>query len=470
MRTLKKSSQSLIEMSKESIYWLIVLMTFIYIILKNKNNLVKITIILCFYAGLASFFGRVVENTYKVVLVLLSLYILYKYNGLSQLGKRTKYLLVVFMLFSASFFFSALLNGDYFNLTLSQYGKYVTPICLFFVLQRILNKNPLTFIGIKGLFFSLLTVQVILSFAKILTIGIREYTVGSISNIGGGIATMVPVLGFILIWLDQQGNVKRKDWIYIILLIFISFTSLKRAIWFILPIVIILFMYYVPKRLKISNLINVLPLALFIFYIGMRLNPTLNKEGKIGGSFDLNFVLEYNKKYSFGQTAGSSEIQSGTGRGGATYLLFHKLFDDQSLSFQDYWGSGLKEVYTTNYEEFNEKKYNLNSKGSVAGIFQSYIASGYVGVFVTLLFIISVCSLIKETRIRNTITLLILWDYFFYIGLILRSQSMFVLLFFIILYSNFQIEQRSGSKYSVLIKNGSGRDLKLRTLGHASIK
>jgi hypothetical protein len=38
------------------------------------------------------------------------------------------------------------------------------------------------------------------------------------------------------------------------------------------------------------------------------------------------------------------------------------------------------------------------------------------------------------------VALLLFWDYFFYSGLILRSQALFILLFFIILYSNYQFK------------------------------
>jgi len=104
----------------------------------------------------------------------------------------------------------------------------------------------------------------------------------------------------------------------------------------------------------------------------------------------------------------------------------------------DYWGTGLQEVYTTDYEHFEDNKYGVNSKGAVTGVFQSYISSGYVGILISILLIISVCYLINEPRIRYVIALLMFWDYFFYIGLILRSQALFILLFFIIFYSNLQ--------------------------------
>jgi hypothetical protein len=425
-------------MGRESIYWLIVLSTFLYSVYKNRNSLTKFLIIICFYSGLASFSGKAIENPYKIVVVIISMYLLLKNNGLAGLKKRESLLLFIFILFSFSFFFSALVNEDYFNLVFSQYGKYVTPICLFFVFKHIQTKNPGNFIILKDLLFSLLSIQIILSAIKLLTHGLQESPVGSISYIGGGPAAMLPVLGFILMWVDKRGDIKRKDWRYIILLLFIAFASLKRAIWFIMPSIIFMFIYYVPGKVKVSKLLYFTPLIPLIFYVGVRLSPTLNKESKIGGSFDLQYVLDYTQNYNFGKTSKTNEIQLGTGRGGATFLLLGKLFNSQSLSFEDYWGYGLKEVYTTDYDQFDDKKYGVNSKGAVTGIFQSYIASGYVGVMLTIVLIISVLGLIIEPRIRISIALIMFWDYLFYSGLILRSQPLFIMLFFIILYSNQQ--------------------------------
>lgn len=421
--------------------------------------MVKLVIILCFYGGLAAFPGKTVENTYKILLVIFSLIVLLKSKGLSGIGKKELFLIISFILFSASFFFSAVINEDYFNLIFSQYGKYITPICLFFVMNRILNFNIGLLTNLKILFFYILTIQIILSFVKIPTIGLQETVVGSLASVGGGPATILPVLGFILLWLHKDGVFRRNDWIYTFLLIFIAFASLKRAIWFIMPTFIILFMYYIPRRIRFSHVLYALPIIPFIFYAGVRLNPTLNKEGKMGGSFDIQFVLNYAQSYNFGKTENTPEIQAGTGRGGATYLLFHKLFSSTPLKFEDYWGAGLREVYTTDYDEFNEEKYGVDSKGAVTGVFQSYISSGYIGIALTILLIISICNLIKEPRIRNSVALLMFWDYFFYIGLILRTQGLFILLFFLILYSNIQYDQMLYHKYMILKKDDKKRNL-----------
>jgi hypothetical protein len=445
--------------SREVIYWFIVFLTFLYVISKYNSNSIKILIILCYYAGLASFLGKAIENPYKIILVILSFYILRENYGLSGLSKRESFFLLIFVLFSFSFLYSAITNEDYFTLVFSQYGKYVTPVCLFLVFNRMIKKNPQTIVNLKDLFFSLLTIQILLSAVKIVTIGLQETTVGSIANVGGGLAAILPVLGFILIWLDKHGVIKRNDWIYIFLLVFIAFASLKRAIWFIMPASILLFMYYVEGKVTARKLLYVLPLIPLIFYLGIRLSPTLNKEGKIWGSFDLKYVIDYTQNYSFGKTAQTPYVQSGQGRGGATFLLWEKLFGDQSLSYNDYWGVGLHEIYTTDYDQFDEKNYGVNSKGSATGIFQSYLTSGYVGIIFTILLIISISILIKEPRIRTTIALLMFWDYLFYSGLILRSQSLFILLSFIIVYSNLQFEQKLYEKYSIRKLNVKKRNL-----------
>jgi hypothetical protein len=428
-------------MERESIYWFIVFLSFIYIISRNSKSAIKILIILSFYSGLASFSGKAIENPYKIVLVLFSIYLLFKNKSLTGLSKREFYLLIVFILFSISFLYSAVINGDYFTLTFSQYGKYVTPICIFFILNRLLIRGSGYFLKLRDLIFSLLTIQILLSFVKILTIGLQETTVGSLAYIGGGPATMLPVLGFILLWVGTNGELKRKDWRYTVLLFFIGLASLKRAILFIMPAFILLFMYYVPGKVRTSKLLFILSLLPLIFYLGVRLNPTLNKENKIGGTFDLQFVLGFTQEYSFGKTSEKSGIQLGTGRGGATLLLWSKLFSNQSLSSNDIWGFGLQEVYTTNYEEFNNEKFDVNSKGAVTGVFQSYISAGYIGILLTILLIISILYLIKVPRIRIALAILFFWDYLFYSGLILRTQGLFILFFFIIIYSNLKQDQ-----------------------------
>lgn len=423
-------------------------MTLFFIVSNNYKNIIKVLVILLFYTGLAAFLGKSIENPYKIVLVLTSIFVVVKNSGLYQRSRKEDLLLIVFLLFSFSFLFSCYVNGDYFTLTFSQYGKYITPVCLYFVLNHLTRKYPDLTDKYIFLFFSLLTIQIILSFVKIFSIGIQESTVGSIAYIGGGQAAILPVMGFILVWVYKKGILEKKDWLYIFSLLFIGFASMKRAIWFIMPVFILLFMYYVPGKVKSKQWLYISILVPFIFYLGIRFSPTLNKEGKIGGSFNFQYVKDYAQEYNFGKKSESSEIKSGEGRGGATLLLFEKLFQNESLTFNDYLGYGLQEMYTTDYGTFDEEKFGVNSKGAATGIFQTYITSGYIGILFTILFLISIIMLIKEPRIRITIGLFMFYDYLFYSGLILRTQALFVLLFFIIIYANRQFEENFSKKLS----------------------
>jgi hypothetical protein len=450
-------------MGRESVYWLIVLVTFFYIVFKSKKDTVNGLIILCFYSGLAAFYGKGIENPYKIAVVLLSLYILQKDNALSYLDGRKSFLLLMFILFSVSFLYSAIINQNYFTLIFSQYGKYVTPICIFFIFSHQIIKRPRDFVNAKNLIISLINIQILLSVLKIFIIGLRESTIGSIAYMGGGQAVMLPVLAFILIWISKRGVFNNKDWVYVFMLMFIAFASLKRAIWFIMPAVILLFMYYVHGKFNIKKVLFILPIVILVFYLGVRLNPTLNKENKIGGSFDLSYVLEYTQNYNFGITSETREVQAGTGRGGATFLLWEKLTSGHTLTGSDIWGSGLEDVYTTDYEQFDEKNLGLNSKGAITGIFQSYLTSGFIGIILSLLLILSIALLIKEFRIRIALTILMYWDYLFYSGLILRSQILFILLFLIICYSNFKFDQKSLIKRSIINSDDTNRNLQTRT-------
>ena len=83
---------------------------------------------------------------------------------------------------------------------------------------------------------------------------------------------------FLIDSLKKDGLLKRIDWLLVIGLLFIGFESNKRAIWFIMPVIIALMVLYVP-RIKVSTKIIFLSIVAvpLVFYLGVRLTPTLNK-------------------------------------------------------------------------------------------------------------------------------------------------------------------------------------------------
>jgi hypothetical protein len=174
-----------------------------------------------------------------------------------------------------------------------------------------------------------------------------------------------------------------------------------------------------------------------IFYFGIRINPTLNKEQKVWGSFDFRYALDYAKEYTFGNEKTYSEKNTGKGRGGSTVLLYGKLMAGE-LSKEDWLGYGLGLMYVDAPKDdtYFIEKFNINSIGSASGFTQSYVVSGFVGVLATLLFVLSFFFQIKNKRIRYVLLGIFCWEYFFYTGSILREPSLSFLMIYIILYSN----------------------------------
>ena len=112
------------------------------------------------------------------------------------------------------------------------------------------------------------------------------------------------------------------------------------------------------------------------------------------------------------------------------------------FNIHDIFGYGLDEVYTKTYEEFDDYKFGVRNLGSLAGVYQSYISAGYLGIFTTLLYILSLLLCVREKRIRYVLIGFIFWDYFFYSGIIMRIQALSILFIYIIIYSNVQWKKK----------------------------
>jgi hypothetical protein len=265
--------------------------------------------------------------------------------------------------------------------------------------------------------------------------GPRESLVGSVTSQGGAAASIIPVLGFIYIWIRNRRELSRSDWFFIIGLLFIGFVGMKRAIWFIMPLIIIAFVVYENrKKISLKYLLIGMIGAPLILYFGLRLNPSLNPEFKLWGSFDLNYAFNFAEDYAYGDENDltSTEI---VGRNTLTNFLVEK-FIQGDIAKQDWFGYGLRFMYATSYEEFAELGFYTTHKGAATGIFQSLIASGYFGVLTTLFFSISIMMLIKNKRFLLIILLYFLWEYFYYTGSILREYSLSFIFVYILVYAD----------------------------------
>jgi hypothetical protein len=415
------------------IYYLIVLFAFIYSLLKYRKNKFFILILLIFFNGLFAFYGKNLQNAYRITLVFLTLYWLYKTKPFKYANYGN--VIISFIFFSIIFLLTSFNNNDYFFIIFSQYSRYFILFSIFFILKKYCTDNSFV-LRLEKLIYDLLYIQIVLSVIKLIIIGPTESIVGSVASQGGAVATSLPMLGLMVIWVNKRGKLNRNDWFFIAGLGFIGFMSLKRAIWFIMPILITLLMFYVPRRKVPNKVIFFSLLAIpMIFYIGLRLEPTLNREGKIWGSFDPEYAFNYAMIYTFGD----KEMQEkGAGRGGATLLLIDKIIEGDLMK-QDLTGYGLRYIYAVDYNEFQDLNLGINHLGSATGVFQTMVSNGYLGIIALIWFIMSMLFKTKNRRLRIVLILFFCWEYFFYTGIVIRELSLSFLLIYVVILSDYNV-------------------------------
>lgn len=411
-------------------YYLIVLVALIFLLIKYRKNRFSILIILIFFNGLVAFYGKNLQNAYRILLLLLTIYWLFRTDPF----RHTNYsnIIISFIFFSLTFLYTSFYNQDYFFIIFSQYSRYFILFSLFFVLNKYCQNKSFRD-WLEKLIYDLLLIQIILSVAKIILIGLKESIVGSVGSQGGALATSLPMMGFLFIWIRKKGKLDRDDWIFTLGLAFIGFMSLKRAIWFIMPVLISMLMFYVPKR-KIPTkavFLSIIIVPLF-FYFGVRLNPFLNKEGEIWGSFDPGYAVNFAKVYSFGD---KDQAEKGSGRGGAALLLFDNFFKFD-FNQKDLTGYGLRFIYATDYEAFEEMNLGVSNLGSATGAFQTKVSNGYLGIVALVWFVVSILLKIKNRRLKYVVFVFLFWEYFFYTGIIIRELSLSFLLIYVVLFSD----------------------------------
>jgi hypothetical protein len=418
------------------VYYLFVAFLLAYSLYKFRKDSLFVLIVFLFYIGLFVYLGKSTQNFFRIITLLYALYLTQKRVKLRTISAEP-FIVICFILFTITFLVSSSLNEDSFTLMLSQYSRYLLIILFYFNLQQRIS-SPDFRQELNRLVYHLILVQVILAFIKVVVIGPMESIVGSLSYNGGAIAGVLPILGFAFLWMYRQGNFSKYDWIYIFGLIFIGFVNYKRAVWFVFPVFILIFMFYVQRR-RIKRYLLVLALLVpGIIYLGIRINPTLNKEKVVWGSFDMKYALNYTREYSFGNQENQSNQTISVGRGGAMKYLFSKIVSGE-LSTNDIFGRGLDLMYVegARNEEYFVDQYNINSIGSASGFFQFYVVFGFLGTFVTLLFVLSLLKKVKNKRIRFGLFCIFFWEFFLYTGVTLREPALSFIFIYLIVFSNY---------------------------------
>ena len=437
----------------------------IYMLWKYRKDNISLLFILLSWPRVFIFYGKTIENMYKIAMLLLCIYFFYQSYTYRTYQKRERWLLITFALFSIQFILSVFLyTQNTLTIVLSQYSRYVEVLLLYFIVKHIIYNGKGE--RLLSLFYDIGLMQIFISIFKMFAIGWQmEGLVGSFQIIGGEMGTTIPILWFIILWYYRKGQIDKWDWLYILGLLLVGFTTGKRAVMFILPVVVAAFMIYVPKlRLKGSTIAMTILLVPLLLYCGVRLTPTLNPEHKIWGSFDWEYAMGYAETYQFGkeglqgqsdaiaqadehiQYAGEAIIAQkkqyieAEGRGGATIAMLRLLIGEHETINQDWWGLGFNSMYSTDYAQFDKLPLtiHLNHKGSATGVFQSYVTTGLLGALCTILFSFAFLFYCRHKRIKYVLLAICAWEYFMYTGIIFRTPMFMAVLFMVIHSVNYE--------------------------------
>lgn len=440
--------------------------TLIYMLWKYRRDYISLLFILLSWPRVFIFYGKNIENLYKVAMLLLCVYFFYQLYAYWVFQKRERWIVITFLLFSIQFLFSVLFfTQNTITIVLSQYSRYIEIVLLYFIIKRIIYQGRGEYLF--KLFYDIGLMQIIISIFKMFAIGWQmEGLVGSFSIIGGAMGSTIPILWFINLWYYRKGNLSKWDMVYILGLMLVGFTSGKRAVMFILPVVITAMMVYVPKlKLKSSTIATAIILVPMLLYCGVRLTPTLNPEHKIWGSFDWEYAMGYAETYQFGkeglqgQTEALSQADAeyiqysggfigntdrqieAEGRGGATIAMLRLLIGEHETIDQDWWGLGFNNMYSISYEDFDKLPLtiHLNHKGSATGVFQSYVTTGLLGAICTILFSFAFLFYCRHKRLKYVLLAICAWEYFMYTGILFRTPIFMDVLFMVIHGVNYDI-------------------------------
>lgn len=306
------------------------------------------------------------------------------------------------------------------------------------------------FSRILNFMFATMLIQIVASVIKVVLWGVFEKSVGTIHFLAGGLNTILP-LCFIAIVLSLFLIYKRKAY-YLLLIpgfLFIAWAGDKRGIYFYLPVVLImvytLYSIYEKGSIGVVFLIRtffliVLPVAM-IFYLGVRLQPTLNRENVTWGKFELEYVLDYASNYSTGYTPDNRAA----GRV-ASYNEIVTIFADTKEIEIFLFGYGSDKVIGVTEAEFSffRDSFNVSQSLALSGFTTYLISQGVLGVFALLFFFYSILRItfsIQKKKIQSRfhralnfaaiiITLVYMLDFFTYSKSTITVYGTLVIFFF----------------------------------------
>lgn len=372
----------------------LIYLTWNHATLNLRINIIMLLLVYIFFFGIVEILDPpnfVLKFSIDVLLLLSITYLIINRRRIIP-GK------LLFFLFFIIYLFSILINNSELYPAATFLRVFLLPY-LFFLIIVNLNVEQRIWRNFNKLIISLFLAQIIFSFIKFITVGVNEKVIiGSISVSGGTLSTMIPLFAISFLLSYYLHERKTKYLLIIAGFLFMGFTGAKRGIWFYTPVLILLawFLYIRLNHLKIFTRRSagfLIPALLFIpaiFYFGVRYNPTLNPEKKIGGEFDMEYVNQYVIEYTFDE---SENLDVTHGRGANFLRVLNRLFHGNPIHFiLGYGPDAAKGVRT--YGEGIWGEFGIS--GPVTGFSTHLVQLGILGCLIIILAFSNVFQIFKK--------------------------------------------------------------------------
>lgn len=433
-----------------TLYFSFVFLGMLYTFYKVGITRTSILFVLVFWEGLFDYIDTIIIpgllNAYKIGVIIYAVSLLLRNKIHLNKNKNDLRVNLTFLLFTASYCITYYFYGGELITILSQYlYKYTFFWIAYHYLKDITYKIPKREY-IKNVLLNILYVQIAVSAFKILLMGFKfEGLVGTMSFGGGGPAVVIPIMAMIFYWLIRNGRFRKKDWIMTVLILIIAVASGKRQPIIIFPAILFVLFIFVSRSVRLVGLFKYLLIALVVFYVGVRMTPTITPEKKVGGSFDISFVSNYIKSYYFGKDQARSFDSKGIGRGAGLFLYFKPERLTLESNKEILFGKGVYEVAISKYGRFTaggRSDYGIKHEGLIGEAGALIYTLGYMGLLLMLVFVTAIIFSMKNKKLAWIIFFYFLWDILLYYNQMIFFNSSGLIVLFIIFYSNGQEKER----------------------------
>lgn len=292
---------------------LILLFFALVIVLKSDTATLYIIFTAVFMLGILNFFDvpYIVVRSIKVYFILLLFLKALINESIIRKQPFITFGLKPILLFVLITVVSAIIN----NVSVIAYWSFIhIPIADYLLLLAVLNlkipqKKIRSVIRYLVILFLIQIPAALVKLAIFRNVNTEGGGIGTIHMQEGSLSTILPMfaIGFVL-----SAYFYKKKTIYLFIVLgFVAFGIInsKRAIIFFIPLIYFIVQYLHTKRANANNfefirknifskLALTVGLACITFYAIARINPTLNPDRKIGGRFDLNYIMNFSNDYT----------------------------------------------------------------------------------------------------------------------------------------------------------------------------